>query len=107
MTAITEDEREALADLIESSRTPMGGTLLGSRPQFEAIADAILAAGFRRQVPSTPEAEWEYATPFDQEDEDGNPTRLWIQVNPATTKHPVYRKPKGDWEPVPPTEGES
>lgn len=37
-------DREKLAELIENARTPMGGTLLGSREQFEAVADAILAS---------------------------------------------------------------
>lgn len=36
--------REKLAETIQNARTPMGGTLLGSREQFEAVADAILAS---------------------------------------------------------------
>lgn len=35
-------DREKLAETIENAQTPMGGTLLGSREQFEAVADAIL-----------------------------------------------------------------
>jgi hypothetical protein len=43
-------DREKLAELIEIARMPSGGTLLGSRVQFEAIADAILASDWLAQV---------------------------------------------------------
>lgn len=43
-------DREKLAELIENARTPMGGTLLGSREQFEAVADAILASEWLADV---------------------------------------------------------
>lgn len=43
----TDDEREALALLIEYAPMPSGGTLLASIPQIESLTDAILAAGFR------------------------------------------------------------
>ena len=42
-------DREKLAELVENARMPMGGTLLGSRVQFEAVADAILASEWLRE----------------------------------------------------------
>jgi hypothetical protein len=110
MDKSTDDEREALATVLASA--------YNASPYRDAHlrgADAILAAGYRRQGPITDE--WEYAIkdgaglhawPFGPQDEeladtleacvkalDGNDPDFW---NPDD--HIVRRRKHGPWEPV-------
>lgn len=110
MTAI-DDEREALAQVIfDRSHTPHDPLILGDY-DINMLADAILAAGFRRQGPTTDE--WEYAREYT--DEGGDPRIRVVSAADQLEHRPdghradgspywnyvqKRRRKAGPWEPV-------
>ena len=99
-TPPSDDEREALADLIEGVGIYIPGSHGHDYIHPGKAADAILVAGFRRQGPIT--EEWQYGEKSLHSsmvwivDREMRPD-LWRDVPPEQR---VRRRKAGPWEPV-------